>query len=394
MPDLPPRIGRVFIAARVSPIARRHRGDAAVAVGLCAVLTVVDWLVFGLSPREIAVACVCAGALTVRRTAPGAALAAVTVALAWPAVQLQAPSAIDAAGLVALYSSWRWGGTAVRLAAALVGLFGSAVGGALPTRLPADTAAQAAAVTALFYLVLAVTACGAGQLARTRDELAEQSRLRAQQAEAEQRQRLELVATRERARVARDVHDVVAHSLTVIAVQAQAGRYAADADPAAAAEALDAIATTAKESLGEVREVLHLLRSPAADDRMTVADLQRRANSVGLRATVTEAGTSRAVRPDITDTAYRVVQEALTNTLRYAGASARATVRLTWLDDHLALDVSNRGGHAPAPVTEGSGMGLLGMRERLTELGGTFHAGPTDGGFAVQATIPYERPVR
>jgi signal transduction histidine kinase len=223
------------------------------------------------------------------------------------------------------------------------------------------------------------------ELARARREGYE--RARRERAEAERHR-----ADEERLRIARELHDVVAHSLSVISVQAGVGLALLDARPEQARTALETIRSTSKEALGEVRQVLGALRSPGAAPRTPAPGLDRlpelaeHAAAAGLRVRVETDGEAVPLPPGADLAAFRIVQEALTNVIRHSGARA-ARVRLEYRPDALRLRVDDDG-----PATGGDrpgGSGLIGMRERAAALGGTVQAGPRgDGGFRVRAEIP------
>jgi signal transduction histidine kinase len=193
----------------------------------------------------------------------------------------------------------------------------------------------------------------------------------------------------ERVRIARDLHDVVAHHLSVIVVQAEAAQEVLASRPDRAGEAMGAVADTARSALGELRRVVGVLRSEGGrapqPDLDAVDDLVASVRQAGLTVAVRTEGRPRAVGGVVGVAAYRVVQEALTNVLRHA-AARRAEVALAYGDDDLVVTVSDdgRGGSGG-----NGGHGLAGMRERVTVLGGSLDAGPrAEGGFAVRARLP------
>ncbi len=200
----------------------------------------------------------------------------------------------------------------------------------------------------------------------------------------------------ERLRIARELHDVVAHTMATINVQAGVAGHVIDQQPEQAAHALEAIKQASKEGLRELRGILNVLRQADEHDPTTpaprVAELTALIEGVshaGLPTTVTIRGEARALSPTVDLAAYRIVQESLTNALRYAGP-ATASVTLSYRQDHLDLEVLDDGqaGHTEAP--EGAGHGLAGMRERVTAAGGTLQAGPRpEGGFLVHARLPF-----
>jgi signal transduction histidine kinase len=225
-------------------------------------------------------------------------------------------------------------------------------------------------------------------------------------------------ATRERERIAREMHDILAHSMSLVVVQAEAGPVAVRSDPARAEEAFDTISATAREALAQLRRALGVLRShepdgPARRPQPGLDGLRPLVESVrhaGLSATLEEHGEPRPVPADLATTAYRIVQESLTNTVRHAAARS-VRVRLDWRDRALHLEVRDDGrgpadnGRGPAgagpggrghdaghDAGHGGGHGLVGMRERVAALGGELTCGaPPDGvGFRVAASLPLQ----
>ncbi|MGW5136291.1 sensor histidine kinase [Streptomyces sp. NPDC004135] len=230
--------------------------------------------------------------------------------------------------------------------------------------------------------VVAITAVA--ELFRVRRE--QWARERAERAEAARRR-----ADEERLRIARELHDVLAHSISVINVQAGVGLALLDSDPEQARSALTTIKAKSKEALGEVRQVLDTLRAPGAAPRAPAPGLDRlpelveQAASAGL--TVTVEGRPPDLAPGTDLAAFRILQEALTNVVRHSG-SRHARVHLAHDADVLRLRVDDDGPSTGAEAG-GSGNGLAGMRERAAALGGTIAAGPRpDGGFRVLAVLP------
>ncbi|MFF5982238.1 sensor histidine kinase [Streptomyces olindensis] len=229
-----------------------------------------------------------------------------------------------------------------------------------------------------------VAIAAVSELFRVRRE--QWARERAERAEAARRR-----ADEERLRIARELHDVLAHSISVINVQAGVGLALLDTDPEQARTALTTIKDKSKEALGEVRQVLDTLRAPGAAPRAPAPGLDRlpelveQAASAGL--TVDVEGEPPRLAPGTDLAAFRIVQEALTNVVRHSG-SRHARVHLAHDTGALRLRVDDDG---PATGTDagGSGNGLAGMRERAAALGGTIEAGPRpDGGFRVLAVLP------
>ncbi|MFH8985533.1 sensor histidine kinase [Streptomyces varsoviensis] len=242
--------------------------------------------------------------------------------------------------------------------------------------------------TAAWLLVV----LAASELVRGRRE--QWVRDRAERAAAERRR-----ADEERLRIARELHDVLAHSISVINVQAGVGLALLDRDPEQARTALTTIKAASKEALGEVRQVLGALRAPGDAPRSPAPGLDRlpelteQASSAGLAVDIAVKG-ERAELPPGTDlAAFRIVQEALTNIVRHSG-SRTARVRLRYAPDLLELRVDDDG-PGTAGTTTGGGNGLVGMRERVAALAGAIEAGPRpDGGFRVVARIPLGPPGR
>lgn len=245
---------------------------------------------------------------------------------------------------------------------------------------------------ALFFL-----AWGAGIGIRTLRRRAALLEELIEQLAHEREERARLAAFEERARLARELHDVVAHSITVLAVQSGAARQVIDEDPATAKTAMLTAEQSARDALRELRRLLGVLRSPTAeDDRRPppglrdLRELATRVEGAGLPVEVAVDGTPRELAPGLDLTAYRVVQEALTNALKHARAE-HASVRLAYGDRQLELEVVDDGRGTPPIGSNGAGHGLAGLRERAALYGGSLEAGPrADGGFRVAVALPYE----
>jgi len=210
--------------------------------------------------------------------------------------------------------------------------------------------------------------------------------------QAQERAEEQTAVEAERNRIARDMHDVVAHSLAVVIAQADGARYAAAADPQAATDALGAISSTARSALSDVRMLLTQLRHNQADGpQPTIADLEQlyaqvRAAGVDLRVDIDPAPLHEP--PAAAQLAvYRILQEALTNALRHGGGGP-VDVGLAWHPDRVQLTVRNPAPDSSPAVGDGRGHGLIGMRERAQLVGGTFDAGVAEGEFVVTATVP------
>jgi signal transduction histidine kinase len=217
-----------------------------------------------------------------------------------------------------------------------------------------------------------------------------------EQLDREMARNAHLAIVQERARIARDMHDILAHSLTALSVELQAARQTIGTDPEQAARLLDEMAATLHQSVAESRELVQVLREAAApgdDDPTLVAQLRRVADRfserTGLRVTLNERGQARTVGADTIVALRFIVQEALTNAFKHGNAH-QMTITLDWGDAALALLAADDGTPQTAQGDTGEGNGLRGMRERLEALGGTFAAGPRAGqpGFAVQVSVP------
>ena len=231
---------------------------------------------------------------------------------------------------------------------------------------------------------------------RRRMELLEE---RAERAEGEREERARQAVAEERARIARELHDVVAHQMTVMTIQADGARRVVDADAdRRVLAALDTIVDTGKSALSEMRRVVGLLRTVESDATLTplprlddLEDLVEQVRGAGIPVTVNVSGDVRALDDGLELSAYRVIQEALTNAARHGGPGVSAAVEIQYDEDGLDLEIRDDGRGAAVPDENGGGHGLVGMRERVSVLGGSFEAGPrAGGGFRVHAMLPYE----
>jgi signal transduction histidine kinase len=239
-----------------------------------------------------------------------------------------------------------------------------------------------------------------GRIVAARVELAAELRDKADRLEREQEKQAELAVSDERARIARELHDVVAHNVSVMVVQAAAARRMLDHDPAKATEALASVEQTGREALKEMRRMVGMLGKPdepaALAPQPSVSELDwliERARDAGLDVDLTIEGEEKRLESSVDLSAFRIVQEALTNTLKHAGP-ARAHVKLRYGAHEVVVDVSDDGRGVAGRVENGrtDGHGLVGMRERVAMLGGEIHAGyRKDGGFGVTATLPLGR---
>jgi len=232
-----------------------------------------------------------------------------------------------------------------------------------------------------------------GGAAKVRGEhMAEMMKVRAERARAKEEQERRQ-ASEERLRIARELHDVLGHHLSLINVQAGVGLHLMDSRPEQAREALAAIKTASAEALREVRSVLDVMRAddeaaprqPAVGLRL-LGDLTADA---GLPITTKVTGDERPLPAEVDRAAYRIVREALTNVRKHAGPGATASISVDYLPTALHLAIRNEGPAVEAAdAPSGEGTGIAGMRERAQSLGGSLEAGPVDGGFLVSVLLP------
>jgi signal transduction histidine kinase len=239
-----------------------------------------------------------------------------------------------------------------------------------------------------------------GRIVAARSELAEELRDKADRLERAQEKQAQLAVAEERTRIARELHDVVAHNVSVMVVQAAAARRMIDRDASKAKEALGSVEQTGREALKEMRRVVGMLGQK--DEELALAPqpsvdelgwLIEHAREAGLEVELTIEGDRKRLESGVDLSAFRIVQEALTNTLKHAGP-ARAEVRIRYGEHDVEVDVRDNGRGVPAAADNGAvtGQGLVGMRERVAMLGGEIEAGyRKDGGFGVHAKLPLER---
>lgn len=363
---------------------RRHERtvDAALAVALAAIVlqevltSDVDGPLAALVPLALAFTL----PLAWRRTAPVAGVAAAMAA--WVVLGLlestQEPQTPLVAMLLAIYSAGAhaerrpaFAGLALALAALLVKEADDAI-----VMVPVFTGAWLA-----------------GRLVRAREHDAARLRELAAALERERVEEARVAVAEERARMARELHDVVAHAMSVIVLQAGAERVNLPTGSDSTDAALRSIERTGREALGEMRRLVGMLREegeeaalvprPSLDHLDVLIEQTRKA---GLPVEFRLTGERVELPPGLDMTAYRIVQESLTNVLKHAG-DARATVAIAYGDRVLSIEVADDGcGGTP----NGSGHGIAGMRQRVALFGGELDAGPADGGFVVHARLPFE----
>ena len=294
----------------------------------------------------------------------------------------------------------------------LVAILSFAIGAHLPRRRAqaglVGVGALVAGVTALgpnqtvgdvIFPVVLFSGCWAlGRVGHGRARLTAELHARTEQLERERVERERDAVARDRVRIARELHDVVAHSVSVMVVQAGAARSVLDRDPDASVRALGAVEATGREALTEMRRLLGILRPAGEDaDHSPQPSLDRlgaliaRSRDAGLDVELHVEGRAGPLAPGVDLTAFRLVQEGLTNALKHGGRG-RARVVLRWSPEVLEIEVANRVADGPAAHGLASGVqGLIGMRERVALCGGELRAGPIGRGFVVRARLPRER---
>ena len=428
------------------------RTDVMAAAALFTVLVALPWIALGpmVAPdpqgRQTAVSLLAGAGMVlpwaVRRVRPVASAAVVTAAAV---LHLLAGPEFSMSLLMVPLTVYNLAANAPRsvsVAGLLLGLVGGVANGVkvwlfpaqfvtpdgLTVRSPAEPLAMV--IMAIGCGLTVLTAWAFGDVVRNRRLTVRALEDRAHRLEVQSRQERELAAADERSHIAREMHDIVAHSLQVVISQADGARYAAAAKPALAVTALETIGQTGRSALADMRQLLGVLREtgetvagvpgvtdddarrPAADvvaspdgrgtrlppgrrPQPRLADLPALVETMrlsGLEVSLLETGTPRRTLPAGGElAAYRIVQEALTNTLRHGGPDADAFVTLAWTARGLDLQIDDDGrGAAADPATRGSGQGLRGAAERTALFGGTLETGPRVGtGYRVSAHLPY-----
>ncbi len=328
-----------------------------------------------------------------RRRAPIFAFALAAVGGALQVITSQ-PSPADVALLVLLYTVAAYRPRRASIMALLVCLGGSAVAVLAWGPVQNVNLIWRLIFSAFLFGGLELTVWVLGDSMRYRRGYYAALEDRAARLEAERHAEGKVAAAAERARIARELHDVVAHHVSVMVVQADGAGYALRSDPDRAAAALQAIAGTGRQALAEMRRLLGVLRS--ADDQAALApvpglgelrELLEQARAAGLEVSYTLSGTPRELPEGAELAAYRVVQESLTNTRKHAGLAATAAVALRYEPGGLVVEVTDDG--LGGATEDSGGHGLAGMRERISMYGGTVTAGPLPGGgFGVTARLP------
>ena len=258
---------------------------------------------------------------------------------------------------------------------------------------------------AIFVSGMIAAALGLGLYVAARRAYLAELHDRAERLERERDQQAALAAAAERARIAREMHDIVAHHLTVMTTLAEAAVAASASSPEKANDVMRSVAATGRRALADTRRLLGVLRERGGQDTagaeqpvlQPVPDLGQldvlieQVRSAGLDTTLELRGQAPELPAGVQLAVYRLVQEALTNTLKHGGTGARASVRLSFAPDELRVDVDDDGAGSAAPAAAGVGGGLPGMRERIRAYGGDVQAGPRQpAGWAVSARLPLD----
>ncbi|MBP0460013.1 sensor histidine kinase [Streptomyces montanisoli] len=359
---------------------------------------------FGAGPRLMCLFVGVAFSVVVaaRRRAPEAMLVLAAVLGVAQLVLGVRPGVPDFGMLVAIYTVAARGGRPWASRLALVG--GIAAAPVAQLRWPMqDVSTGGRFFLTLVLVVPFVLAWVLGDSMRTRRAYFDQLMERATRLEKEREAQAKVAVAAERARIARELHDVVAHNVSVMVVQADGAAYVLDAAPDQAKEALQTISGTGRQALAEMRRLLGVLRSEDGKesgeyvpqpDVEQIEVLVEQVRQAGITVDFKVEGTPRPLPSGVELTAYRIVQEALTNSRKHGGPDVGTSVRLVYFDDGLGLLVEDDGRGVAQVMQEdrgadGHGQGLIGMRERVGMVGGTLDAGPRPGGgFRISALLP------
>ncbi|MFZ1282730.1 MAG: sensor histidine kinase [Propionicimonas sp.] len=386
------------------PGASRHDWafDGALATSL-ALLTVPPYWGSAQSTWAMVSSLLLVAPLVLRRHSPLLMLALVSLGALLQLVVSELPLPSLVAIPVVSYSMARWVAGPAARAVVVIGSAGAVLG---PLRWVIDDLSHVSLRQGVWFVLawfvcmgLVVTPYAIGRRVREETDAHEhlvataEERYRALITEREQLARL--AESRARTQIARELHDIVAHSLSVMIVQAEGGRALAAKKPEAATQALTTIADTGREALMEMRRILGVLRAePGQADQADftpaprLTDIPELVGRTSDRFRLTVNGQPPRVSPALELTVYRVVQEALTNVLKHAGADARASVTLTYSTREIIVDVLDNGTGLPG-ATSDPGHGLRGMNERVTSMGGRLVARPRpSGGFQVTVVLP------
>jgi signal transduction histidine kinase len=336
-------------------------------------------------------------ALGFRRRYPEAAfVTGIAVGLVQVVVRIR-PNVIDVAIVILLYTLAAYRPRRLSVPGLAVCLLGSAA--AIAVWRPVETSLLNWIMTgAIIFAGPCLIAWVLGDSMRYRRAYYAALEGRAARLERERDAQAQIAAAAERARIARELHDVVAHNVSVMVVQADGASYALDNSPERARQALLAIASTGRQALAEMRRMLGVLRSDDGTTGVTplpgiaqLGELLEQTRATGLAVSFTVQGVPAPLPGGLALAAYRIVQESLTNTRKHGGPAASAEVLLRYCEDALTLQITDDG-YGAAAAADGAGHGLTGMRERVALYSGTLDAGPLPGGgYQVTARLPVVR---
>jgi signal transduction histidine kinase len=351
---------------------------------------------FSAAPRWVSLPVAAALVIPVvfRRKHPIGAFAAATVVGGVQVLISGQPSPSDLAIVVLLYTLAAYRPRRVSVTGLAVCLAGSVVAVArwAPGRL---TLLDTIMVGSILFAGPALIAWVLGDSMRYRRGYYASLEDRAARLERDRDAQAQIAAAAERARIARELHDVIAHNVSVMVVQADGASYALDTEPEKARQALAAIASTGRQALAEMRRMLGVLRSADGETGLAplpgigqLGELLEQTRATGLAVAFTVEGVPGPLPGGVALAAYRIVQESLTNTRKHGGPNASAQVTLRYCEDMLVLGITDDGRGAAA-AADGAGHGMTGMRERVALYGGTLEAGPRPGGgYQVIARLP------
>jgi signal transduction histidine kinase len=370
-------------------------------LGLLSVGTLI-----GHSPAVVLIVLLMIVPVAFRRRAPVAAFVIAVVAGAWQVLGLSVhtagspnpgPLPSDLALLVLLYTVAAYRPRRYSIPALLTCIGGSLIAVLVWSPMPQVKVAERLFLSGFLFGGISLACWILGDSMRYRRGYYAALEEKAARLEAERHAEAKVAAAAERARIARELHDIVAHHVSVMVVQADGAGYVLQSDPGRAAGALAAVSATGRQALTELRRLLGVLRSDGEQAALTplpglgeLRELLDQSRAAGLEVSYRLTGVPRDLPEGAELAAYRVVQESLTNTRKHAGLAATAAVTLQYEPDGLIVAVTDDG--MAVPTGEPGGHGLAGMRERVAIYGGTVTAGPLpDGGFGVRAWLPFRK---
>ncbi len=360
----------------------------------------------GRSPTAVLIVLLMIVPVAFRRRAPMAAFVVAVIAGAWQVLGLSihaagspnfGPLPSDLALLVLLYTVAAYRPRRYSIPALLTCTGGALVAVLVWSPMPQVNVGERLFLAGFLFGGISLACWILGDSMRYRRGYYAALEEKAARLEAERHAEAKVAAAAERARIARELHDIVAHHVSVMVVQADGAGYVLQSDPSRAASALAAVSATGRQALTELRRLLGVLRSDGEQAALApvpglgeLRELLDQSRAAGLEVSYTLTGVPRELPEGAELAAYRVVQESLTNTRKHAGLAAAAAVTLQYEPDGLIVAVTDDG--MAVPTGEPGGHGLAGMRERVAMYGGTVTAGPLPGGgFRVRAWLPFRK---